>query len=49
MKMSISLRQPIDNRIYLAGEFCYGEFIGTAHGAYQTGIEAARKIMKKYK
>ncbi|HEY7688498.1 MAG TPA: NAD(P)/FAD-dependent oxidoreductase [Dongiaceae bacterium] len=33
---------PIDDRLYFAGEACSVEDFGTAHGAYLTGVAAAR-------
>lgn len=35
------LVQPIDNRLFFAGEACSIEDFGTCHGAYLTGIAAA--------
>lgn len=38
------LRAPINNTIWMVGEHCYAEYIGTAHGAFQTGLWAAEQI-----
>ncbi|NTE65534.1 FAD-dependent oxidoreductase [Agrobacterium tumefaciens] len=35
---------PVENRIFFAGEAVSSEFAGDVHGAYLTGIAAARKI-----
>ena len=34
-----------DEKIFFAGEATTSEFIGTVHGAYVTGIEAAKQIV----
>ena len=31
------LREPIKKTLWIVGEHCYAEHIGTAHGAFQTG------------
>jgi monoamine oxidase len=36
-----TLTEPIDGRIFFAGEACSVHHFGTAHGAHDTGIEAA--------
>ena len=38
--------RPIDNKVYFAGEHTKIEFIGAAHNAYISGIEAAERIIK---
>ena len=43
------LRKPVKNSLWLVGEHCYCEHIGTAHGAFQTGIWAAEDSMAKLK
>ena len=43
------LREPIDDKLWLVGEHCYAEHIGTSHGAFQTGIWASQEVMKKLK
>ena len=39
------LAAPVDRRLYFAGEAYAGEFFGTAHGAYLTGVAAAEQAM----
>lgn len=41
------LSQPIDNRVYLAGEHCSQDYRGTVHGALLSGQAAAEKIIEK--
>ncbi len=38
------LAEPIDNRIFFAGEACSATFFSTAHGAWQSGVEVAAKL-----
>ena len=38
------LAKPLDGKLYFAGEATSREFFSTAHGAYLSGIDAARKI-----
>jgi monoamine oxidase len=38
------LAAPIGDRLFFAGEACSPEFFSTAHGAYLTGIDAARQV-----
>ncbi|MBZ6380133.1 flavin monoamine oxidase family protein [Sphingomonas sanguinis] len=40
-----TLAEPVDGRLFFAGEACSHEDFSTAHGAYQTGVAAARKIL----
>lgn len=40
------LAEPIDGRIFFAGEACSHEDFSTAHGAYETGMEAAHAVMR---
>ena len=40
-KDCIELRKNINNTLWMIGEHCFAEHIGTAGGAYQTGIWAA--------
>lgn len=40
-----ALAQPIGGRIFFAGEAVSMDFFGTAHGAYLSGIEAAKAII----
>ncbi len=40
-----TLAAPVDDRIFFAGEACSGRDFSTAHGAYRTGVTAARAAM----
>ena len=40
------LAAPVDERLFFAGEACSPDFFSTAHGAYLTGVSAARAAMK---
>ncbi|BCI70369.1 FAD dependent oxidoreductase family protein [Sphingomonas sp. S17] len=40
------LAEPVDGRIFFAGEACSHEDFSTAHGAYETGMEAAHAVMR---
>jgi predicted NAD/FAD-dependent oxidoreductase len=42
------LQKPINDLIYLCGEHLCFDFIGTVHGAYISGIEAAERIIGGY-
>jgi monoamine oxidase len=35
----------VDQRLFFAGEACSPDSFSTAHGAYQTGIDAADEAM----
>ncbi|MEH3159740.1 MAG: FAD-dependent oxidoreductase [Sphingomonas taxi] len=39
------LAAPVDDRLFFAGEACSRADFSTAHGAYQTGIDAAEAIL----
>jgi monoamine oxidase len=39
------LAAEVDQRVYFAGEACSRHDFSTAHGAYRTGVEAARAII----
>jgi monoamine oxidase len=39
------LAEPIDDRLFFAGEACSAHDFSTAHGAYQTGLDAADVIL----
>jgi len=39
------LAEPVDDRIFFAGEACHSTDFSTAHGAYATGIAAAERIL----
>lgn len=38
------LAEPIDNRIFLAGEHTSRDYRGTVHGAYESGLREGRRI-----
>lgn len=40
-----TLAEPVDGRIVFAGEACSRQDFSTAHGAYQTGVSAARFLL----
>lgn len=40
-----TLAAPIDDRLFFAGEACSRTDFSTAHGAYETGVAAARAIL----
>jgi len=39
------LAEPVDNRLFFAGEACSPHFFSTAHGAYETGLAAAETAL----
>jgi len=39
------LAEPVDGRLFFAGEACSREDFSTAHGAYETGVAAARGVL----
>jgi monoamine oxidase len=43
--MRAELRRPVAERLFFAGEACSPHDFSTAHGAYQTGIEAAEAVL----
>ncbi len=49
METTRRLRKDIDERLWIVGEHCYGENIGCAHGAYQTGVWAAEEVLRCFK
>ncbi|WP_343525649.1 NAD(P)/FAD-dependent oxidoreductase [Sphingomonas sp.] len=40
-----TLAEPIDGRLLFAGEACSRDDFSTAHGAYETGLSAARSLL----
>ena len=40
-----ALGEPVDDRIFFAGEACHASDFSTAHGAYETGMAAAAAIL----
>jgi monoamine oxidase len=43
-----NIAEPIDNKVYFAGEHCCFDFIGTVNGAYTTGVQAAERLIGNY-
>ncbi|MCB0035148.1 MAG: FAD-dependent oxidoreductase, partial [Anaerolineales bacterium] len=41
-----TLAEPVNGRLFFAGEATHPHYFGTVHGAYETGIRAAREILK---
>ncbi len=44
-KLRSELAKPVDGKLYFAGEATEEDYFGTAHGAYLSGIRAAREIL----
>jgi monoamine oxidase len=40
------LAQPVADRVFFAGEATHPHFYATVHGAYETGVRAAREVIK---
>jgi monoamine oxidase len=40
------LAEPIDERIFFAGEACSKHHFSTVHGAYKSGLDAAKALLK---
>jgi monoamine oxidase len=40
-----ALGQPVAGRLFFAGEAVHPRYFGTVHGAYETGIHAARQVL----
>ncbi len=41
-----ALAQPVDGRLFFAGEACSARDFSTAHGAYATGVAAAEAVIR---
>jgi monoamine oxidase len=41
-----ALAESVDNKLFFAGEACSRRDFSTAHGAYRTGIEAAKQVLR---
>ena len=41
------LAKPVANKVFFAGEHTHAEYFSTAHGAYLSGIRAAREILAR--
>ncbi len=39
------LAEPVDDRLFFAGEACSPQDFSTAHGAYLTGVAAAEAVI----
>jgi monoamine oxidase len=39
------LAEPVENRIFFAGEACSKSDFSTAHGAHETGVKAAEAVL----
>jgi monoamine oxidase len=44
--MRKTLAAPLDGKLFFAGEATHSAYFGTAHGAYLSGLAAAKKILK---
>ncbi|MEJ8629126.1 NAD(P)/FAD-dependent oxidoreductase [Sphingomonas sp. I4] len=42
-----TLAEPVDDRLFFAGEACSREDFSTAHGAFETGVKAAQVILAR--
>ena len=40
------LAEPVDGRLFFAGEATHPHYTGTVHGAYETGIRAAKEVVR---
>jgi monoamine oxidase len=38
------LAEPVDGRLFFGGEACSPKYFSTAHGAYESGVEAANQV-----
>ena len=45
--MRAALREPVAERLFFAGEACSPHAFSTAHGAYETGVEAAKAVLSR--
>ena len=43
-----TLRRPVEDRIFFAGEACSAHAFSTCHGAYETGVEAAEAVLASH-
>lgn len=39
------LRKPIDGKIWFVGEHCSVEMLACAHGAFESGVHAAKEVL----
>jgi polyamine oxidase len=42
-----TLAEPVGNRLFFAGEATHPRYFATVHGAYETGVRAAREVRSK--
>ena len=42
-------KEPLEKKLYFAGEATINNYYGTCHGAYISGINAAKEIILKLK
>ncbi|MGC1301044.1 MAG: NAD(P)/FAD-dependent oxidoreductase, partial [Caulobacteraceae bacterium] len=47
-QMRAELRRPVADRLFFAGEACSPHAFSTAHGAYETGVEAAEAVLARF-
>ena len=47
-KSRSELATPINGKLFFAGEATDTDYFGTVHGAYQSGIDVARKVIKSW-
>ena len=40
------LAQPVDGRLFFAGEATNRQYFGTVHGAYLSGVRAAKELLE---
>ena len=45
--MRNALARPLEGRLFFAGEACSQDYFGTAHGAYLSGLQAARDVLSQ--
>lgn len=43
--MRETLARPLNGRLFFAGEACHKDYFGTTHGAYLSGLQAARDVL----
>ena len=44
--MRTMLAESLENKVFFAGEATESDYFGTAHGAYLSGLRAAREILR---
>jgi monoamine oxidase len=43
------LAEPVDDRLFFAGEACSEHDFSTAHGGFKTGVEAAERVIASFR